>query len=388
MSNRTRWRSAQGHKDVACASASYPERGGAFTLIELLVVVSIIALLISILLPSLRTARDQAKTAVCASQMRMMTVGLANYTTEFNDWFPGVNTTGVAVRNKLLGLNAEDLRDPYLPVQPHDWATPILSLEMDLPASRAERLRLITEKFRCPSQLGVKSVLYPFGLPASSVPDREDFLAYSNWTALSHLMPVHFQYWGTDYTGKRLDGYTRVPGRSVLAQVIPDGWEAEYSNYVSRLSRMPSLSNKVFLADGTRFLPASLLLDHDVSAIPTYFGSFTSSGAWWSGSRAYGVDANKDINWDGDALSESSPAKGRNLPLSYRHRAGRRSSAVTSRANRGAMNAAFFDGHVELMNDQQSRRVHLWYPSGSIAKEGKSGMTTPSFDENGEYIVP
>ncbi len=59
----------------------------AFTLIELLVVVSIIALLISILLPSLGQAKELANRAYCSANLRGITQSLILYGEEF-DTFP------------------------------------------------------------------------------------------------------------------------------------------------------------------------------------------------------------------------------------------------------------------------------------------------------------
>jgi prepilin-type N-terminal cleavage/methylation domain-containing protein len=60
---------------------------GAFTLVELLVVISIIALLISILLPSLAGARDLAKAATCMSNLKRLGTSASIYLAENNGRF-------------------------------------------------------------------------------------------------------------------------------------------------------------------------------------------------------------------------------------------------------------------------------------------------------------
>ena len=60
----------------------------AFTLIELLVVISIIALLISILMPALNKAREQAKMVMCASNQRQVLIGIQSYAAENDGKLP------------------------------------------------------------------------------------------------------------------------------------------------------------------------------------------------------------------------------------------------------------------------------------------------------------
>ncbi len=57
-------------------------RRSAFTLVEMLVVIAVVALLATVLLPSLSAAREQARRAQCASQLRHGLMGLSLYSQE------------------------------------------------------------------------------------------------------------------------------------------------------------------------------------------------------------------------------------------------------------------------------------------------------------------
>lgn len=59
----------------------------AFTLIELLVVISIIAILISILLPALGKAREAARGTQCMAKIRGFGVAMAAYLADNKDWW-------------------------------------------------------------------------------------------------------------------------------------------------------------------------------------------------------------------------------------------------------------------------------------------------------------
>jgi prepilin-type N-terminal cleavage/methylation domain-containing protein len=365
-----------------------------FTLIELLVVVAIIAVLMSILLPSLTCAREQARSITCGQRLRDIGNGMHTYFTTNQDWIPGMNTSGVSLISSQRP-GEQWWNKPKLPTQLHDWLTPIAAMNQELPANRAERFLFLNRKFSCPSQKLVRSILWPTGLSLS--PDAPDFRnATNNWYALSYLMPVHFQYWGLDYFGTSLGtvGSVSVPVRTWPTvggseQDVRSWWEASHRTYRSKIDQVGSPSQKIAVADGMRYMtgPPNYIIDMDLQPQPFYFGSFTSAGGWWAGSTEYGVQPGS-ANHSGRNVTVGSPSRGRNLTVSYRHGCRTAGLSGSAKTNPGSINALFFDASVRRLNDFQSRNPILWYPRGSTTNSTLGAGTVTINDLGPNAPIP
>ena len=129
-----------------------PRRSG-FTLVELLVSVSIVALLVAILIPAVKQARDSAKVLLCATNLRQIGIAWNLYLPSNNDTFPvwrrNLNWSygGMEPSIASAGFWGQDYRplNPYVALseQDQEWA----------------------EVFRCPAD---RPILNDKGQPAVS----------------------------------------------------------------------------------------------------------------------------------------------------------------------------------------------------------------------------
>lgn len=147
-------------------------RRSGFTLIELLVVISIISLLISILLPSLTRARDQAKSIHCLARLKEFGNAIATYENVYGGslppprWFPDPNE---------FKLQDDDRVDPERPVE-YGWAEILFSyvykekiqLSQSYPVQRNLQNERFEEYFLCKAvgDTGISSGHYRVYLPS------------------------------------------------------------------------------------------------------------------------------------------------------------------------------------------------------------------------------
>lgn len=287
-----------------------------FTLIEILVVVAIIALLISILLPSLTRAREQARGVACLANLGQLGKAEQLYQTQNREWIPGSPlTTGYFWTMTNSGTyapqNFVNASFNRLSLNLYDWNTPLRTIMYgpnSIPrgtsaATWATVRRQMWSKifegpFQCPSNAQVYSPYQEPGFPVIR--------------SASYLTMSSFMRGGADLFDNPIAGAAIARDRYSQSK----SWEVYAGNgYRPKHSRLARESIKIFLADGFRFYDANGTVDYDPDTNGIY-SAFTASNPPALGggfAREYG-------------LARS---------LSYRHRGGR------------GMNVAFFDGHAE-----------------------------------------
>lgn len=292
----------------AAAVPHQPKHRG-FTLVELLVVIAIIAILISMLLPALAMAKQEANTVVCAAKLRSLGQITAEYSSTYRGFYPAnfwpTNIGNGAYLNPwesvLMGYEYDQPVAPGTSVSGTWWDNyTAQGLAM---WNRAESL------FQCPSALVTPPQLF-----------SSDYAANPNVIAWDE--PEEDSVFCED----RLASSIQRPSQVVMygdANQVNGPWGCWYAFSWERLDRAP-------------------YTEHLTTVIPgTFVGSenYGVSGYFGAAGPIYG---NTDSNWFTGQTGTG---------LRYRH--------MLTNSGFGKANVVFCDGHVETLSEGDLRELNV-----------------------------
>lgn len=162
-----------------------------FTLVELLVVIGVIALLVSVLLPSLNRARQYARQTACLSNIKQLAMALNLYANDhkvFIYWTPGTDRKAQLYPYLKMGRTNADNREMSV------WNCPA-NLEIDRRASYGFNTKFNRVKYAQIRRPAEKVAVCDAGLRDDGLPD----LATHVWspgqpTAPNACRPDHLRH--------------------------------------------------------------------------------------------------------------------------------------------------------------------------------------------------
>jgi prepilin-type processing-associated H-X9-DG protein len=341
----------QGYMGKERTGGVYPNirRWNSFSLIELLIVIAVVAILLWLLLPAVRAARNLGRRGACAANLHSLGQAMQEYCSMFNEWLPGSpNTSG-------NGADPGGVRTPLYPgyydrpavaeqtwpaVHIFDWATPLLMMmRTSIPQSVPERYDLSKKwTFLCPNNQWI--------------------------AALNHESRINIETFVPSYVTCKFFTYIPTSRRTGDSKGTLF-WAHKFvpEDFRPKITGLGDPAVKVFLADGCR-------VDRgDPRKLQPEDYGYTERGAW----------VNVHDPEDKDLPS-----------LSYRFKAAKEQAY----RHQGGLNLLFFDGHVEYQPEGSSeekngfgsgsRQAKFWFPSGTDTRKLPSG----SDFSNRNIIVP
>lgn len=391
----------------------YPHRARlrAFTLVELLVVIGIISVLVGILLPTLGRARAAAQATVCLSNLRSIGQALNLYTSENKGYFPGSGSSsgagiwsvvgGKYTINPGLSLsNAPGVNEAL------DWAGPIARsmgkkqfTEGPLATDGVERFKAYCElkEFLCPSYAETFWTVSS-GSANTNVGQRQAF---------SYVTGMFFMTLPWSDGQKKLGANPASNGFTGNVYSMNESFGLKLpTGYVPKLSKVGNGAAKAFMADGARRSVTS-----NMNGGPLYRVYALRTDMWNQASNQnqtmfsdWGPPfaATKAFDRSGAPGVNTRPEQDVRL-MAFRH--GKRTPWLPSGSYR--VNVAFFDGHVESLDDLAAANPALWMPKGSSidptaapSSDDRNGTATAlfsdvirfyrleGFNSTNPYIVP
>jgi prepilin-type N-terminal cleavage/methylation domain-containing protein/prepilin-type processing-associated H-X9-DG protein len=211
-----------------------------FTLVELLVVISIIAILVTILLPALSAINETAQRTVCMTNLRTLSQASYSYANEYNGFLPrDYSPAGVTTKADPPSLLLPEILSPRI------GGPDLVSYAEGLPD-------LLARPFSESSWNRDKELATIFKkidvLQCPSFPPKKDYGAWSWPNPLTNeRVTLNNQYY--DYVTNAFD---LGPGTS--------------SKGLTRLGQVPRASDTILLTEAAAWLPVAFFQSHDVSS--------------------------------------------------------------------------------------------------------------------------
>jgi prepilin-type N-terminal cleavage/methylation domain-containing protein/prepilin-type processing-associated H-X9-DG protein len=314
-------------------------RSHAFTLVELLVVIGIIAVLISILLPTLGRARAAAQTVACASNARQLALAVKLFAQERRGYMPAISDEEhVRYRDPTRSIwpwrkSASDPQPVVL-----DWASSLLPY---LGVRGVEWFPYapdnVSKLFKCPSDKW-QEVSGEYGKTAGLQPSGPGLVIYNNVDPYTAGYPISYGINADIGCVTVADGIGRFGPGGDLMYVYAGTARPQAPPLNAKLDKVKRSAEVLLLADcGNRPLDASLNPNKGLERNDAVYYTSDTHGT------AGGMAALKD---DAGKLSgvQKAPRQAKRIPWD-RHR--------------NKINVVFVDGHGETIQKGDENKVRI-----------------------------